>query len=605
MNKEAFPLLARINNPSDLKQVTPEKLPDVCTELRQFIIDVVSEHGGHLGASLGVIELTVALHYVFQFPDDQLIWDVGHQAYGHKILTERKDIFHQNRKLNGLSGFPNRAESPYDSFGTGHSSTSLSAISGMAIASFLQKNYIRQHIAVIGDGALTAGMAFEALNNLGTKPLNQTNTLLILNDNGMSIDPNIGALHDFFRSENISTEKKQKYNFFENLNIPYHGIFDGHNLPNLIQKLDELRQISGVKVLHIRTKKGKGFDVAEEDQITWHAPGTFNKISGQINKPELYKKPSPPKYQDVFGQTLTELAIQNSKIIGVTPAMLSGSSLQMMKRQLPERVFDVGIAEQHAVTFSAGLATQGFLPFCNLYSTFSQRAYDQLIHDVCLQDLRVIFCLDRAGLVGEDGATHQGVFDLAFLRCIPNLTLFAPMNETELRNILFTAQLPEKESGFEGALAIRYPRGKGVLLNWKTPFGKIEIGKGREISEGEKIAILSIGHIGNMVQNLLQNLHQENIQPAHFDMRFIKPLDKGLLTKIFLNYSKIITIEDGAILGGFGSAVAEFATDNHFASEIIRLGVPDRFIEQGKISELHQICQIDEIYLEKVIRENW
>jgi len=605
MNKEAFPLLARINNPSDLKQVTPEKLPDVCTELRQFIIDIVSEHGGHLGASLGVIELTVALHYVFQFPDDQLIWDVGHQAYGHKILTERKDIFHQNRKLNGLSGFPNRAESPYDSFGTGHSSTSLSAISGLAMASFLQKNYTRQHVAVIGDGALTAGMAFEALNNLGTKPLNQTNTLIILNDNGMSIDPNIGALHDFFRAEKSSLKEKQKYNFFQNLNIPYYGIHDGHNLSNLIHKLKELQQISGVKVLHIYTKKGKGFDVAEEDQITWHAPGTFNKISGEINKPELYKKPSPPKYQDVFGQTLTELALQNSKIIGVTPAMLSGSSLRMMKQQFPERVFDVGIAEQHAVTFSAGLAAQGFLPFCNLYSTFSQRAYDQLIHDVCLQNLRVVFCLDRAGLVGEDGATHQGVFDLVFLRCIPNLTLFAPMNEIELRNMLFTAQLSETESKFKGALAIRYPRGKGVLLDWKASFQKIAIGKGRQISEGKKIAILSVGHIGNMVQDVLQNLHRENIQIAHFDMRFIKPLDEILLTKIFLNYSKIITIEDGAILGGFGSAVAEFAVDNHFSSKIIRLGIPDRFIEQGKIPELHQLCQIDETYLEKVIRKNW
>ncbi len=601
MNVNTDLLLPQIHQPADLQKLSPDKLPQVCTELRQFIIDIVAEHGGHLGASLGVVELTVALHYLFQLPDDQIVWDVGHQAYGHKILTGRRTNFHLNRKYKGLAGFPNRAESAFDSFGTGHSSTSISAIMGMAMASFLQKNYTRQHIAVIGDGAMTAGMAFEALNNLGTAPTNQTNILIILNDNGMSIDPNVGALHNTFHQDS----ENQKYNFFKNLNIPYYGIFDGHDLQKLLQILSELKHISGAKLVHIRTTKGRGFDVAEEDQVTWHAPGTFNKISGERNKNELHKKPSPPKYQDVFGHTITELAQQNLKIIGITPAMLSGSSLRMMKQQFPERVFDVGIAEQHAVTFAAGLATQGFLPFCNLYSTFAQRAYDQIVHDVCLQNLKVIFCFDRAGLVGEDGATHQGAFDLAFLRCIPNMTLFAPMDEVELRNILFTAQLPTSQTHLSGAICIRYPRGKGVLVDWKKPFETLQIGKGRELTKGQKIAVLSVGHIGNYVQNTLQKLKPKNIHPAHFDMRFIKPLDTDLLHDIFYHYSKIITIEDAAIFGGFGGAIAEFATQHQYTQKIIRLGIPDRFIEQGKISELHRECKIDTQAIQETIEKNW
>lgn len=593
-----YPLLSKINHPADLQKLPCQKLPDVCTELRHFIIDIVAKYGGHLGASLGVVELTVALHYTFELSDDKIVWDVGHQAYGHKILTGRRDQFYQNRKYKGLSGFPSRSESVFDHFGTGHSSTSISAILGMAMASHLQKKKC-QHIAVIGDGGLTAGIAFEALNNLGISPGKDTNTLVIVNDNGMSIDRNTGALHETFHEKNTAG----KCNFFKSLNIPYYGIYDGHNLTELLNLLTMLKQEQGAKILHLRTIKGRGFEKAEKNQIAWHATGTFNKISGK--RGEKIQKPYPPKYQEVFGETITELAQTNQLIVGITPAMLSGSSLQIMKDKFPNRVFDVGIAEQHAVTFAAGLSTQGILPFCNLYSTFSQRAYDQIIHDVCLQNLKVIFCLDRAGLVGEDGATHHGVFDMAFLRCIPNITLFEPLNESELRNILYTAQLPSEKSKMKGAIVIRYPRGRGTLVHWRTPFEVVEMGKGRLLSKGQHIAILSVGHLGNQVQMSLEGLRQKGIAPAHFDMRFIKPLDTDLLDQVFHHFSKIITIENGVYTGGFGSAVSEYATNNGFSQQIIRLGIPDRFITQGKISTLQQTCLLDVETIQKTVISNW
>ena len=614
------PLLSKINSPSDLRKLSKKDLPKISKELRQFIIDVVSEKGGHFGASLGVVELTVAIHRVFNTPEDQLVWDVGHQAYGHKILTGRRDEFHTNRMYNGISGFPKRSESVYDTFGVGHASTSISAALGMSLASELKKDKNKQHIAVIGDGSMTGGIAFEGLNHAG---MEDTNLLIILNDNCMSIDPGVGALKEYLtdiatsktynRAKNkiwkilgkiskfgpnaqavaqkvegaIKSSILGESNYFESLNFRYFGPIDGHDVEHLSDVLEDLKNIPGPKILHCITQKGKGYKPAEDvDTTKWHAPGIFNKETGEI----ITKSPikSPPKYQDVFGETIIELAKENDNIVGVTPAMLSGSSLNKMMEEMPHRVFDVGIAEQHAVTFSAGLATQGMLPFCNIYSTFMQRAYDQVIHDVALQNLDVIFCLDRGGFVGADGATHHGVFDLAYFRCIPNMIVSAPMNEQELRNLMYTSQLPNK-----GPFSIRYPRGNGVMIDWETPFEEIEIGKGRMVKDGEEVAILSIGNTGNFVVEAQNSFDKEGLDIAHFDMRFVKPIDKDLLHTIFQKFDKIITIEDGCLQGGFGSAVIEFMADNKYKSEVIRLGIPDEFINHGTQEDLYAECCFD------------
>ncbi len=584
-------MLEHINNPQDLRNLSIDELPQLAQELRKFIIDIVATKEGHLGASLGVIELTIALHYIFDTPNDILIWDVGHQAYGHKILSERKDIFHTNRQLGGISGFPKRSESEYDAFGVGHSSTSISAALGMAIASQLKRDFDKQHIAVIGDASIASGMAFEGLNHAG---VTAANLLIILNDNAMGIDPSVGALKEYF--SNVKAGKSvRKNNIIEALNFNYSGPIDGNDLNALLSELNRLKSVKGPKFLHVITTKGKGLLKAEEDQITYHAPGKFDSVTGEIqSKSDLNK---PPKYQDVFGLTLVELAEKNEKIVGITPAMPTGSSLKYMLEKFPERAFDVGIAEQHAVTLSAGLATQEMIPFCNIYSTFLQRAYDQIIHDVALQNLPVVFCLDRAGLVGEDGATHHGVFDIAFLRLIPNLIIFAPMNEMELRNILYTAQL-----GLEHPIAIRYPRGRGTTIDWKNPFSKIEISKGKQISKGSKIAILTIGTIGNTIIEIEKSLPKNTI--AHFNMRFIKPLDEIILHQIFKQYDIIITIEDGTIVGGFGSAILEFASNNNYQNKTIkRLGVPDNFIEHGKVYELKKIVGLNSASILNTIKE--
>ncbi len=583
-------LLQNINNPTDLRKLEPSQLPQLAKELRDFIIDIVSVKEGHLGASLGVVELTIALHYVFNTPEDLLVWDVGHQAYGHKILTERKDKFHTNRQFGGISGFPKRRESVYDTFGVGHSSTSISAALGMAIASQL-KGEDKQHIAVIGDASIASGMAFEGLNHAG---VTDANLLVILNDNAIGIDPSVGALKLYLTSVKEGKNPKQN-NMIKSLNFDYSGPIDGHDLPRLISELERLKNVKGPKFLHITTTKGKGLQQAEDDQVKYHAPGKFDKTTGEIHlKSEEHL---PPKFQDVFGLTLVELATNNPKIIGITPAMPSGSSLKFMMDAFPDRAFDVGIAEQHAVTLSAGMATQGMVVFCNIYSTFLQRAYDQVIHDVALQNLPVIFCLDRAGLVGEDGATHHGVFDLAYLRCIPNLIIYAPKDEIDFRNILFTASL-----GLEHPIAIRYPRGRGISVNWQKPFHKIEIGKAHELKEGTKSAVLSTGFIGNNVALALNKISNSDAI-AHYDFGFVKPLDESLLHKIFTSFEKIITIEDGVIKGGFGSAIVEFATENNYTTPIKTLGIPDVFIEHGRIEELQKICGIDvdsilELFLE-------
>ncbi len=581
MNINTYRYISQIHSPQDLKKYSESELPAICEELRQFIIDVVSMYGGHLGASLGTVELTVALHYLFDAPKDLIVWDVGHQAYGHKILTGRRDNFHTNRRYRGISGFPKREESPYDAFGTGHSSTSISAALGMAVAN---EDTDRQHIAVIGDGAMTAGMVYEALNNAGASRFRKANLLIVLNDNGMSIDPNVGALCEYLQSQ----EAINRNNLFEALQIPYLGKINGHDLPALLEALKKIKEKRGVQLLHIQTIKGKGYYMAEDDQVTWHAPTTFNKVTGKIRKAQM-TTPMPPKYQDVFGETLVELAKQNPRIVGVTPAMLSGSSMRLLMQAFPERTFDVGIAEQHAVTFSAGLATQGKLPFCNIYSTFMQRAYDQVIHDVCVQKLRVVFCLDRAGLVGADGATHHGVFDLAYFRCLPNMIVSAPMNEIELRNLLYTSQLeiPDLQNK---AFSIRYPRGNGVITNWRVPFELIPIGKGRQVLEGQEIAILSIGHIGNHALQACSLLQRKSIFPSLYDMRFVKPLDEALLHQVLAKYRIIFTVEDGCLLGGFGSAIAEFMFDNQYYKPLIRIGIPDHFIEQGEMQELYEEC---------------
>jgi 1-deoxy-D-xylulose-5-phosphate synthase len=614
-------LLENIELPSDLRKLDPFQLPQVCDDLRKFIIDLVSVKGGHFGASLGVVELTVALHYVFNTPYDQLVWDVGHQAYGHKILTGRRKVFHTNRIYKGISGFPKRSESEYDTFGVGHSSTSISAALGMAVASRHKGELDRQHIAVIGDGAMTAGMAFEGLNHGGVE---NTNLLVVLNDNCMSIDPNVGALKEYLtdittshtynklkdevwhilgkvskfgpnaqaivqKVENaIKAALLKQSNLFESLNFRYFGPIDGHDVIHLEKILRDIKDIPGPKILHCITKKGKGYKYSEEgNQTLWHAPGLFNKDTGEIIKIAPVS-PQPPKYQDVFGHTIVELAEKNPKIMGVTPAMPSGCSLNIMMKAMPERAFDVGIAEQHAVTFSAGLATQGMVPFCNIYSSFMQRAYDQVIHDVALQNLNVVFCLDRAGVAGADGPTHHGAYDIAYMRCIPKMTVASPMNEEELRNLMFTAQHENM-----GPFVIRYPRGNGVMPDWKTRFKKITPGTGRRLKAGEDIAILTIGHIGNLAAKACEALESEGINAAHYDMRFVKPIDEMLLHEVFRNFDKVITVEDGCIVGGMGSAVLEFMADNGYAAQVVRLGIPDEFIEHGEQSELYAECQYD------------
>lgn len=614
------PLLKTIDSPGDLKNLSREQLHQVCDELRQYIIDVVSVHGGHFGASLGVVELSVALHYVYNTPFDQLVWDVGHQAYGHKILTGRRDNFATNRKYKGLSGFPKRTESAYDTFGVGHSSTSIGAALGMAIAA-KYKGENRKSVAVIGDGAMTAGQAFEAMNHAG---VSDADLLIILNDNCMSIDPNVGALKEYLTDITISpTYNKLKddlwkamgklpvgknltrsmahklaeglkgaisssANLFEALKLRYFGPIDGHNIAKLVDTLEDLKKIPGPKILHIVTVKGKGFALAEKDQTKWHAPGLFDKVTGEIVK-KTVTTPQPPKYQDVFGHTIIELAALNKKIFGITPAMPSGSSLKFMMEKMPDRAIDVGICEQHAVTLSAGLATQGMRVFCNIYSSFMQRSFDQAVHDVAIQKLPVIFCLDRAGLVGEDGPTHHGAYDVPFFRCIPHMVISAPMNEQELRNLMFTAQLDSNSSPF----VIRYPRGEGVMTDWQTPFEEIEIGKGRKLRNGKELAILSFGHPGNFVKKAIGELNMLGIYPGHYDMRFAKPIDEELLHEVFTQYDKIVTVEDGTIIGGFGSAVLEFMALHGYKANVKMLGIPDRLVEHGTLKELHAECGYD------------
>jgi 1-deoxy-D-xylulose-5-phosphate synthase len=612
-------LLDTIKDTADIKKLKPEELITLSNDLRQFIIEIVSNNSGHLGASLGEVELTVALHYVFNTPYDPIVWDVGHQAYGHKILTGRKDLFHTNRKYGGISGFPKMSESEYDSFGVGHSSTSISAALGMAIAAQLNGEKDKQVVAVIGDGSMTGGIAFEGLNNAGAS---KANLLVVLNDNNMAIDPNVGALKEYLldittsrtynkfktdvwnllgaiklkpnpqrvvqKIENgIKSILLKQSNLFESLHFRYFGPIDGHNVTHLVKTLNDLKNIPGPKLLHVLTTKGKGYKFAEEDQTTWHAPGLFNIQTGEIIR-KYYDKPQPPKYQDVFGHTLVELADKNEKIVGITPAMASGCSMKFMMDKYPARTFDVGIAEQHAVTFSAGLATRGMIPFCNIYSSFMQRAYDQVIHDTALQKLQVVFCLDRAGLVGEDGATHHGAYDLAYMRCIPDLIISAPMNEEELRNLMYTAQADN-----HGTFVIRYPRGTGVMTDWKRPLKKLPIGKGRKVKEGKDVAILTLGTVGNFATEACKQLQAEMIDAAHFDFRFLKPLDTELLTTVFKQFNKIITVEDGTISGGFGTAVSEFMTDNGYSATIRRLGIPDRFVEHGTLSELYRECGYD------------
>lgn len=579
------PLLEHINLPKDLRLLKVEDLPQLAKELREFIINIVAMKEGHLGASLGVVELTIALHYVFQTPEDLVIWDVGHQAYGHKILTGRKDQFETNRQLNGLSGFPNRDESEFDTFGVGHSSTSISAALGMAIASQL-KGEDRQHVAVIGDASIASGMAFEGLNHAG---VTDTNLLVILNDNAIGIDPSVGALKQYLTNVKKGTQKQD--NIFEALNFDYSGPVDGHDLPLLISELNRLKSVKGPKFLHVITTKGKGLKQAEKDQVKYHAPGKFDAKTGELITKSSSGK--PPKYQDVFGETIVELALKNDKIIGITPAMPTGSSLKYMMEEIPDRAFDVGIAEQHAVTLAAGMATQGLIPFCNIYSTFLQRAYDQVIHDVALQNLPVVFCLDRAGLVGEDGATHHGVFDLAYLNCIPNLVIFAPRDAIALRNIMYTVQL-----GIDFPIAIRYPRGRGHLLSWKMPFEKIEIGKGECLKRGEKVAILSIGTMAKTVEDAITEL-----EVSHYDMQFVKPLDEGLLHEVFKNHEAIMTIEDGTVVGGFGSSVLTFANNHNYQQNIKVIGVPDTFIEHGSVKELHHLLHLDSASVRQKIEE--
>jgi len=616
----SYKLLETIGSPDDMKSLSPDQLRQLSSELRQFIIEVVSNNPGHFGASLGVVELTVALHHVFNAPYDQIVWDVGHQAYGHKILTGRREVFHTNRKYGGISGFPKRSESEFDAFGVGHSSTSISAALGMAAGNDYREESDRQVVAVIGDGALSGGIAFEALNNAGHAG---KNLLVILNDNNISIDPSVGAMKDYLlditasksynkvkndvwnllgymnkiapnarnyaqKIENaIKSILLKQSNLFESFNFRYFGPVDGHDVLHLTEVLRDMKDIPGPKLLHVITQKGKGFARAEENQTQFHAPGKFNIQTGEIIQ-KVPEGPQPPLYQDVFGETILELAESNKKIIGITPAMPTGSSLKIMMDKMPDRTYDVGIAEQHAVTFSAGLAVSGMIPFCNIYSSFMQRAYDQVIHDVAIQNLPVIFFLDRAGLVGSDGATHHGAYDLAFFRCIPGMTIASPLNEVEMRNMMYTAQLDPK-----GPMVIRYPRGRGVTVDWKQPFREIEIGKGQKLKDGSDLAILSLGPIGKEASRAIELLEKEDISVAHFDMRFLKPLDNKLLKTIFTNFTRIITLEDASIVGGLGSAVIEYMNDNSYKAKVIRLGIPDRFVEHGTQEELYRECGYD------------
>ncbi|MFN8252550.1 MAG: 1-deoxy-D-xylulose-5-phosphate synthase [Ferruginibacter sp.] len=631
------PLLSTINSPADLKKICREDLHKVSDELRQYIIDVVSVHGGHFGASLGVVELSTALHYVYDTPYDQLVWDVGHQAYGHKILTGRRDIFPTNRKYKGISGFPKRSESEYDTFGVGHSSTSISAALGMAMAA-KYKGEKRKSIAVIGDGAMTAGLPFEAMNHAGVA---DADVLIILNDNCMSIDPNVGALKEYLTdittsqtynkvkdevwhllgklpvgksfsramahklAEGVKGMVSSSANLFESLKLRYFGPIDGHNIVKLVDTLNDLKNIPGPKILHILTTKGKGYDLAEKDQTLWHAPGLFDKVTGEIHK-KKFDIPQPMKYQDVFGYTMIELAEQNEKIFGITPAMPSGSSLKYMMEKMPHRAFDVGIAEQHAVTLSAGMATQGMKVFCNIYSSFMQRAYDMVVHDVAIQKLPVVFCLDRAGLVGEDGPTHHGCYDIAYMRCIPNMVICAPMNERELRNMMYTAQLESTNL----PVSIRYPRGEGVIAELqkdtmaeKYPFEAIEIGRGRKIKDGEEVAILSFGHPGNFAAAAIRDVKAEGLNPAHYDMRFAKPLDEALLHEVFSKFNKVITVEDGTVVGGFGSAVLEFMSANGYHAAVKIMGIPDQLVEHGTPKQLYAEIGIDANGIAEAVRE--
>jgi 1-deoxy-D-xylulose-5-phosphate synthase len=637
MNIQPGKLLQQINSPADLKNFSKEDLPKICDELRQYIVDVVSVHGGHFAASLGVVELSVALHYIYNTPYDQLVWDVGHQAYGHKILTGRRDNFETNRKYGGLSGFPKRSESDYDTFGVGHSSTSISAALGMAMAA-KYKGEDRKAVAIIGDGSMTAGMAFEAMNHAG---VSDSDVLIILNDNCMSIDPNVGALKEYLTDITTSpTYNKVKddvwnllgklpvgknftramahkltdgmkgmvsssSNLFEALKLRYFGPIDGHNITKLVETLKDLRNIPGPKILHIVTVKGKGYELAEKDQTKWHAPGLFDKVTGEIVK-KTFDTPQPMKYQDVFGYTIMELAEKNDKVWGVTPAMPSGSSLKFMMEKMPNRAVDVGICEQHAATFSAGLATQGLRPFCNIYSSFMQRAYDQVVHDIAIQKLPVVLCLDRAGLVGEDGPTHHGCYDIPYMRCIPNMIVSAPMNEKELRNLMYTAQLEETQYPF----VIRYPRGEGVMpdlqkgtMAEKYPLEKIEIGKGRKVKDGDGVAILTFGHPGNFAAQAIRDVKVEGINPAHYDMRFAKPIDEALLHEVFAKFDKIITVEDGTVVGGFGTAVLEFMQQHHYTAQVKILGIPDRLVEHGTPKQLYAECGYDANAIKQAIVE--
>jgi 1-deoxy-D-xylulose-5-phosphate synthase len=631
MEIKAGPLLEGIRFPEDLRKINRDQLHQVSDELRQFIIDVVSVHGGHFAASLGVVELTVALHYVYNTPYDQLVWDVGHQAYGHKILTGRRETFHTNRKYKGLSGFPKRSESEYDTFGVGHSSTSISAALGMALAAKHKGQKDLKSIAVIGDGAMTAGMAFEAMNHAG---VSDTDILIILNDNCMSIDPNVGALKEYLTDittshtynklkddiwhalgklpvgKNFTREMASKLehsvkgfiskssNLFEAMKLRYFGPIDGHNITKLVDTLQDLKDIHGPKILHIITTKGKGYSLAEKDQTKWHAPGLFDKVTGEIYK-KTFETPQPPKYQDVFGHTIIELAEQNDRIFGVTPAMPSGSSLKFMMDKMPHRAIDVGICEQHAVTLSAGMATQGLRVFCNIYSSFMQRAFDQVVHDIAIQKLPVVLCLDRAGLVGEDGPTHHGCYDIAYFRCIPHMIISAPMNESELRNLMFTAQLETTQY----PMVIRYPRGEGVMPEWRTEMKEIPIGKGRKLKDGQDIAILTIGHPGNFASAAIRELRTEGLQPAHYDMRFVKPIDEEMLHEVFSRYQKVITVEDGSVMGGFGSAVLEFMAAHDYRAQVRILGIPDRLVEHGSPRELHRECGYDAQGIADTVRD--
>jgi len=623
------PILSNITYPSDLKKLKMDDLPQLCEEIRQFIIEVMSVNPGHLGASLGAIELAVALHYVYDTPFDKLIWDVGHQAYAHKILTGRKERFASIRTYKGISGFPKMSESEYDAFGVGHSSTSISAALGMGIAAKLSGEKERHHVAIIGDGAMTGGMAMEALNNAG---VSGANLMVILNDNQIAIDKNVGAIKDYLADivtsktynkvrdkiwllmgggtrygknsraivkqlgNALKTTLLKSGNLFEAFNFRYFGPVDGNDVVRLVKLLADMKAIKGPKLLHVHTIKGKGFKMAEKDQTVYHAPGVFDKNTGTIKEDKCHGQ--APKYQTVFGRTIIELAELNPKIVGITPAMSTGCSLNLMMNKMPDRTFDVGIAEQHAVTFSAGMAASGFIPFCNIYSTFMQRAYDQIIHDVALQKLPVVFCLDRGGLVGEDGATHHGSYDLAYLRCIPNMTVASPMNEEELRNMMFTAQLPGM-----GPFAIRYPKGRGVMPRWKTPFAELEVGKGRMIRDGQEMAIITIGHVGNGAAEACKELEKTGHSVAHYDLRFLKPLDETLLHDIFKKFHKILTVEDGTIMGGMGSAILEFMSDHGYRAQIKRLGIPDNFIEQGSVAELHHECGFDAGGILNAIRE--